>query len=264
MRLNTLTMGFLHLKSDDAGWLKSLGFFAIVVLSFVNGMLYQAHRSEKTPVSASENFDTSSLEIPQNAPESSFEKESTQELQPIIVEESYLPPFSIQAPLGWIAPWTDYALQSSILMAEAGLKKEESLPANRFVANMQELMNWVRSKNIQNPRELAIRSLKEFYQRNNVQEWDKLDQSGFEAILKRGSYAIVPVLASELENPYYLGTESSSAHYLFVYAYENGQALVHDPGTSRGKSNAYSLETLYKAYSKSPETFVLEIFQTQS
>ena len=202
--------------------MQKLGILLIVIIAFIDGML------------VAKSFEQEAATIDANTMVDIFE--------PVEIE---LPPetevpFTIQAPLGWYKPYTDFSEEAAAYMAVKWAKDEQITSPQSAAAAMLEI-----GENASTSEEILAlitgkhKYLKAFSIKNMV-------QSSLEQEIGEGHLLIVTVNGQNLENPYY-GDPAPENHTLLIIGQTDEAFITHDPGTVRGKAYEYKKSTLMSA-----------------
>jgi len=221
-------------------WTPKIAFTIIVLIAFIDGALVAGQFYEHAPEStASEAIILKDI----------LEQKNSSISEGITPPAAQNLPFTSQAPYGiWDRPWSDYAEEACILMAQKWANAEE-MPEMRGVAEeLLRIGEWEgqefgTSKNTDSLQNLRI--LKEFYHLQAELSYDLTQESIFSA-LDQDKILLLPVNGQILDNPHY-GEPGPEHHTIVIYGYEGATLLTNDPGTAKGEATRYDLEKILES-----------------
>ncbi len=229
------------MNSMSQAWSNKLALTLVVLVAFIDGGLVAGQFYENTPKSTA---------VEAMILEDIFEQKSSsiqvEELIPLIVQSVS---FTSQAPYGvWDRPWSDYAEEACILMAQKWATGLELGTADDVADELLGIGEWEgeqfgTSKNTDILQNLRI--LKEYFGLQAELSYD-LSRETLLAALDEGKILLLPVNGQTLDNPHY-GEPGPEHHMILVYAYEGDTFLANDPGTVKGKATSYGIEKILES-----------------
>jgi hypothetical protein len=196
-----------------------LAILAIVIIAFIDGILVaQSLQSHNAP-------DTTAAE--------GIILEDVFPVREVNSEHLNDVPFTVQAPLGWTAPWTDYAEEATLYMAIQWAKGERSEPVAERIQSIQAIAaDLPVQQNLENIQTYL------FSQGFSSQLSATVTQAVIEQELQEGNLIILPINGQILDSPYY-ADPAPEEHMILLVGYDEGSFIVNDPGTVRGNKVSY-------------------------
>lgn len=160
-------------------------------------------------------------------------------------------PFSSQSPLGdWSQPYQDACEETSVLMAMAWIRGEESIAPEKA---QKEILGQVAFENFNfgYHGDTAIRETAKifanYYNYKNVRAVYGIAIDDIRRELAAGNLVIVPAAGTILNNPHY--ASPPPYHMAVITGYDDiaEEFIVNDPGTKHGAGWRYSYETISSA-----------------
>ncbi len=235
-------ISFLRMKTD-------MGYMIDSEINFIRGIRTVAVENNSGNEKLATQIKEKISETPSVTEDNIIEAQPKITTAPLAEKISIEVPFTTQAPLGrWDALHEESCEEASLVMLEYYLNKKEltSKIAEKEIQKMVkfEIKNYGDYKDTNAAETTKLAG--DFYGIKNLKIVYDFSETDLKKYLALGKPIIIPAAGQLLENPFFT-PPGPLYHNLVLTGYDGQEIITNDPGTRRGKSYSYDIDTLYNA-----------------